>query len=81
MTNKETYKKVFEEIFEVDGSELNSDFTFAAVDKWDSMTHMVLISELEARFDVMFETDDILNFGGYENGMAILARYGVDFEG
>ena len=50
-----------------------------AVDKWDSFLHLTLISELEDGFDVLFDSEDILNFGGYSNGKKILAKYGVDF--
>lgn len=80
MNNKEKYINIFEEIFEVDASVLDSLFTFAQVDKWDSLTHLTLISELEETFDVIFETNDILHFGGYMNGMEILKRYGINFE-
>ena len=79
MTNKKMYSQIFKDIFGVD-SVLNGDFNFKDVEKWDSLTHLTLISELEAAFDVMFETEDILHFGGYENGMKILSKYGVDFE-
>ena len=54
MTNLEKYTQIFEDIFGVDESELNEDFTFAAVDEWDSMTHLTLIAELEDAFEVMF---------------------------
>ncbi len=80
MSNKEQYNQAFVRVFNVEKSVLNADFTFMKVEKWDSMTHLALISELEAAFDVIFETEDILNFGGYTNGMKILSRYGVDFE-
>lgn len=79
MENKKRYETVFTEIFEVSPEELNEAFTFKAVDAWDSLTHLTLIAELEDTFDVMFETDDILHFGGYENGMKILEKYGVEF--
>mgnify|MGYP000777773696 FL=1 len=39
---------------------------------------MELIAQLEDEFEIMFETDDITHFGGYENGKAILAKYGVE---
>ena len=54
-------------------------FNFKDVEKWDSLTHLTLISELEDAFDVLFETDDILHFGGFMNGIEILKRYGVEF--
>lgn len=79
MSNKEKYQNIFMNIFNVDAEDLNDTFNFKDVEKWDSLTHLTLISELENAFDIMFETDDILHFGGYVNGMKILARYGVEF--
>ena len=78
MSNQEQYAQVFKDIFGVDDSELNENFNFKDVEIWDSLTHLTLISELEAAFDVMFETEDILHFGGYLNGIEILRRYGVE---
>ena len=79
MTNMEKYQKIFCELFDIDVDSLDKDFTFANIEKWDSLAHLSLISELEDAFDVMFETDDILHFGGFLNGMEILKRYGVEF--
>lgn len=79
MNKKNLYIKVFKEIFEVEEEALNEDFTFEKVSKWDSLTHLSLITALEDSFDVMFETEDILHFGGFLNGMKILEKYGVDF--
>lgn len=79
MTNLEKYKEVFKNIFGVDESVLNEDFTFKAISAWDSMTHMSLITELEDTFDIMLETEDIIHYGSYMNGIEILKRYGVEF--
>lgn len=79
MGNMDKYIGVFTSVFDVSRDELNEDFTFNNIEKWDSLTHLTLISELEAAFDVMFETEDILHFGGFTNGIEILKRYGVAF--
>lgn len=79
--NIEKYDSVFQKIFDVDRNQLNENFTFASIDKWDSLKHLMLISELEEIFDIMFETDDILHFESYQNGIKILKRYGVFFSG
>ena len=79
MKQLETYKQIFKDLFGVDDNALNETFTFQNVDEWDSMTHLTLINELENAFDVMFDTEDILHFGGYQNGIVILERYGVPF--
>lgn len=77
MTNLEKYNKVFMDVLGVDESVLNEKFTFKDVPQWDSVAHLSLISELEDAFDVMFESDDILHYGSYENGKQILGRMGV----
>ncbi len=80
MNNYEKYRDVFVRVFSVTPEELEKGFAFRTQEDWDSILHMSLISELEDVFGVLFETDDILNFGSYENGMKILERCGVSFE-
>ena len=77
MTNLEKYNRIFMQILGVKESVLNENFTFKAVEQWDSVAHLSLISELEDTFDVMFESEDILHYGSYENGKKILEKYGV----
>ncbi len=79
MSNLEKYNQAFINTFEISPGELNDHFNFNEIEAWDSMAHLTLIAELEDAFEVMFETDDILHFGGYLNGIEILKRYGVDF--
>lgn len=78
MTNLEKYNKIFTEVFNVKEEMLNDSFTFRAVPQWDSVAHLSLISELEDSFDVMFESEDILQYGSYENGKKILQKMGVN---
>ena len=78
MTNLEKYNKIFTEVLGVSEGVLNESFTFKDVPQWDSVAHLSLISELEDAFDVMFESEDILHYGSYENGKKILAKYGVE---
>lgn len=79
MTNLEKYSKVFVDVLGITEDSLNDSFTFKAVPQWDSVAHLSLISELEEAFDVMFESEDILHYGSYLNGIDILKRYGVEF--
>lgn len=79
MDNKEKYASIFCTVFGVDKSALGEKFTFNDTAEWDSVAHLNLISELEDAFDVMFETEDILHYGSYLNGMDILRKYGVEF--
>lgn len=78
MTNLQRYQKVFVNIFQMEEDTFNEKFTFASVEQWDSITHMSLITELEDEFDIMFDTEDILNYQSYENGKKLLRKYDVE---
>ncbi len=79
MENLKKYNDVFCRVLNVNESVLNEKFTFKDVSQWDSVAHLSLISELEDEFDVLFESDDILHYGSYLNGIEILKRYRVEF--
>ena len=50
------------------------------METWDSVGHMTLMAALEDAFDIMMETDDIIDFNSYEKGKETLAKnYGVEF--
>lgn len=76
--NIDRYNEIFTCLFEVDVSELDQNFNFGTAKNWDSLAHMELIAQLEDTFAIMFETDDIIHFGGYENGKKILSKYGIE---
>ncbi len=78
--NLERYSQAFQTALGASEAELGEGYSFAAIDQWDSVAHLTLITELEDAFDVMFEPDDIIHFGSYLNGIEILKRYGVSFE-
>jgi acyl carrier protein len=77
MTNKEKYDQVFIESFSVTADQLNESLVYQSVQQWDSIGHMGMVAALEDAFDIMLETDDIIDFGSYLKGIEILAKYDV----
>ena len=77
MSNKEKYNQVFIESFSIDVTQLNENFVYQCVPEWDSVGHMGMIAGLESSFDIMMETDDIIDFGSYTKGIELLAKYNV----
>ena len=77
MNNLNKYNLIFMEVLGVKEEALNETFTFKAVPQWDSVAHLSLITALEDSCDIMFDSEDILNYGSYENGKKILEKYGV----
>jgi acyl carrier protein len=78
MTNLEKYNQIFLDVFNIESDVLNEEFSFNNVSTWDSIAHMGLIAQLEEEFDVMLDTEDILNFGSYENGKGILTKNDIE---
>jgi acyl carrier protein len=81
MSNKEKYDQVFIECFGITADQLNDKFVYQCVSAWDSVGHMGMIAALEEAFDIMMETEDIIEFGSYTIGIEKLGKYGVDVTG
>jgi|SRR5579862_7509015 len=52
---------------------------YASTPGWDSVAHMALIAEIEASFDIMFSTDDVLGMSNFGIAKETVARHGVTF--
>lgn len=79
MSNKEKYVNIFMEVLQIN-SEQTAGLVYQSIDSWDSVGHMNLIAALEDSFDIMMDTDDIIDFNSFEKGMEILSQnYEVKF--
>lgn len=79
MTNLEKYTKAFEETFNITKEQIQG-LEYQAISEWDSVGHMSLIAALEDAFDIMMDTDDIIDFSSFEKGKEILAKYDVEIK-
>ena len=78
MTNLEKYKKAFLESLEVSEEQLEG-LEYQKIGSWDSVGHMNLIAALEEAFDIMVDTDDIIDLSSYEKGKEIMKKYDIEF--
>lgn len=80
MTNLEKYNEAFTTTFEITEDKL-AGLNYQDIEAWDSVGHMSLIAALEDAFDIMMDTDDIIDLSSYEKGKEILSKadYGVEF--
>ena len=59
---------------------VTDDLAYNTIKEWDSVGHMALVAEIEGAFDVMFDTDDILDMSTVAKARQILGKYGVTFD-
>jgi len=46
--------------------------------EWDSVGHMALVAELEERFGISLETDEIVGMSSYSKAVETLRTHGVE---
>ena len=76
MTNLEKYKNAFVEGLEISPENVE-ELVFEGIPEWDSVGHMNLVASLEEAFDIMMETEDIIDLNSFAKGIEILKKYGV----
>ena len=80
MENKEKLIKAFTESLGIEPQLVTDELTYNTIPQWDSTAHMVLIAELENVFDVMLDTDDIIDLSSVAQAKSILRKYDDSIE-
>lgn len=79
MSNSAKLAAVFANALEIELDSISDDLKYNSIPEWDSVAHMTLIAELEQTFNVMFDTDQIIDMSSVAKAKAILGQHGVDF--
>lgn len=58
----------------------DADLKYRSIKQWDSVGHMQLVSQIESDFDIMMDTQDVIDMSSFEKAKEILGKYGVTFE-
>jgi acyl carrier protein len=70
-------EEIFAGALGIDRARVTDDLTYGSIKEWDSVAHMALISALEQEYDVMIETDDVIDMSSVAIAKTILGKYGV----
>ncbi len=76
MNNTDQYNEIFKRILLLEDEQVK-DACIDNVPQWDSLEHFHLITEIEKRFNIKFQNEEIADFISYERGLAILKKHGV----
>ena len=64
--------EIFRSIFENPAIEISPITSAKEIHNWDSMNHIILISEIEKHFNVEFELDDLIEMNNVGDILAAL---------
>ncbi|BDG07088.1 hypothetical protein [Anaeromyxobacter paludicola] len=54
------------------------DLAYRVAAEWDSVAHMQLINGIEAAFDLMLDTGEVLDLSSFQKARDILSARGVN---
>lgn len=70
------YMEAFISAFEITEDEARK-MKYLESEIWDSMGHMVLLSELEERFNIEFEPEEMIQIKSFDEGLEVLRKKGI----
>ena len=79
MDNLKKLKAAFSKTFEISEEKVIEELTYNSIQEWDSIGHMKLVTEIETVFEIMLDTDDIIDMNSFSTAKNILAKYDVKF--
>jgi len=75
MTDAEdTLAEIISKVLLLDTNELTDDLKRGDYEPWDSMAHLVLVSEIENKFDIIFEDDEVVDIWTVADIRSLLSK-------
>jgi acyl carrier protein len=79
MENTLKLKNSFSVALNLEIDNINDNLAYQSISEWDSISHMILISQIEEDFDVSLDTDDVINMSSFAITKEILSKYHIKF--
>jgi len=79
MNNQDKLINSFTSALGVDKSIIVDSLEYNTIPQWDSVAHMALIAALEEAYDIMMDTDDIIDMSSVAKAKEILGKYDIAF--
>jgi acyl carrier protein len=78
MNNTDKLINIFKSSFSIIDEDVKN-IRFNEHTSWDSVGHMMLISELEKDFEIQISNEDLVEIVSYETSLEVLKNYGISF--
>lgn len=73
-------RKIFAEALGLSEKQIIDDLSYNSIPEWDSVAHMALVAEIDDQFDIMLDTDDVLDMSSFAKAKEILKKYDIEFD-
>jgi len=76
MSNVEKLVQAFSETLEIDSAQVVDSLRYGD-HPWDSVAHMAIIAAIETAFDIMIDTEDVIDMSSFGKAKEIMGKYDV----
>lgn len=79
MTNSEKLISAFAVSLMITEDKILDGLSYQSIPEWDSVSHMVLITEIEDSFDISLDTEDVIDLSSVLKAKEILSKFNIEF--
>jgi acyl carrier protein len=80
MNNLVKLKRAFAEGLGIAEDLITDELTYQSIKEWDSVGHMAMVASIEEAFDIMLDTDDIIDMSSFAKAKEIISKYGISMD-
>ncbi len=79
MNNSGKLYSSFAKALNIDIVQVSDELKYQSITQWDSISHMILISQIEEDFGVSLDTNDVIDMSSVGKAREILSSKGISF--
>ena len=79
MTNHQKLTSAFANALLITEDKVVDSLKYQSITEWDSVSHMVLITEIEDAFDISLDTEDVIDMSSVSKAKEILSKHNIVF--
>ena len=68
-------RTIFAQSLDIEEAMVIDSLKYAEIPQWDSIAHMALIAAIESSFDIMIDTEDVIDMSSFEKAKQIVSKY------
>ncbi len=77
MSETDRLRKAFRAALSLPDDHDVDSLEYRSIANWDSIAHMSLVAAIEDEFDLMLDTDEVLDLSSFGKALGLLERHGV----
>ena len=71
-------QQVIAKAFGIPENNITDELEYQSIPEWDSVSHLMLVTELEAAYSITIEMEDVLTMGSVAKVKELLKKYNVE---